>query len=84
MATAVNPPGSDAVVEIADALLGHYTEQGWTLAGDTSSEPERKYLSQQNKAELVETAQTLGIDVDDSLTRKTLIELIESAEAEQK
>lgn len=79
---AVNPPSSSAVVEIADSLLERYQAQGWTLVG--SQEPEKKYLSQQNKAELVETANSLGLDADESLTKKDLVELIEAAQQESK
>lgn len=84
MAIAVNPPGSDAVVEIADELVKHYTEQGWTLAGAVEAEPQRKYLSQQNKAELLDTAREFGIDAEDSLTRKELVALIESVKSDEK
>lgn len=84
MSAAVNPPGSDAVVEIADELIKHYMEQGWTLVAAGEAEPQRKYLSQQNKAELLDTAREFDIDADDSLTRKELVALIESVKSDEK
>jgi hypothetical protein len=76
----LTPPGSSVGIELADDLVERYEAQGWTRV---DSEPAEKYLSQQNKAELVATANALGLDADESLSKKDLVELIESARAEQ-
>lgn len=64
---------SSAVITVPDERASLYTSAGWVVVGEPT-----KYLSQQNKSELLETAASEGIDVDESLTRKQLVGLIES------
>lgn len=81
MPTRVSPPQSSAVVVIADGLVERYVAQGWSVVEDS---PAEVYLSQQNKTQLVATAIALGVDADETLTKKDLVDLIEAARSEAK
>ena len=80
-------PFGDATIEVAEGNEAAYHAAGWPLAGAVAKAAPavvRGYLSQQNKSQLLESASTLGLDVDESMTRKELVELIESAKSDKK
>lgn len=72
-------PASSGTALVPEALVGRFQAQGWAVTSPVSAE---KPLYAQNKAELVNTANSLGLDADDSLTKKDLVELIEAAQSE--
>jgi len=75
-------PFGGVTVEVVEGNESAYRAAGWPLAG--TPKVEAKYVSQMNKGELIEHANTLGLDADDSLSKKDLVELIEAAESEKK
>lgn len=75
MGVKVSPPSSDAIVEIADELVEHYKQQGWTVAGEPVTE---KHFSQLNKAELEAVASHEGVDISGASTNKEIREAIEA------
>jgi hypothetical protein len=84
MATFQSPFG-DATVEVVEGNEAAYHAAGWPLVGAVAkTAPAEVYLSQQNKSQLLETASKLGIDVDESMTRKELVDVIESAKSDKK
>lgn len=86
MATFQSPFG-DVTIEVTEGNEAAYHAAGWPLVGavaKTAPAGAEVYLSQQNKSQLLETASNLGIDADESLTRKELVELIESAKSDKK
>lgn len=71
-------PASSGTVLVPEALVGRFKAQGWALTSSDAGKP----LYAQSKSELVVTANGLGLDADDTLTKKDLVELIEAAESE--
>ena len=76
--------GKEAVIDKADAELYskkkimYMQDYMLTIIGKDEAPVEKKPLSKMNKTELLEVCKGLDIVVDETLTNKNLVELIES------
>ena len=52
-------------------------EHGWEPAGLQAEEP-AKPLDKLNKAELLEAAEAAGVEADESMTKRQIVEALES------
>lgn len=73
---AFQSPFGGVTVEVAEGHEAAYHAAGWPLVGVKA---EGKYLSQQNKAELLATAAAEDIDVDKGSTVAALRDAIKAA-----
>lgn len=70
-------------VDLPDDLVESYVALGWTVVGERP--PRDKPFSQRNKAELIEFGNSnYSLGLEDSLSKAELVELIETAQSEQK
>lgn len=82
-AVEVPPGGAEQVAEASgpspEATSGEVPGTG-TDSAEAPAVPAAKYLSQQNIAELTETASALGIEVPEGTSKKAIRDLIEAAQ----